>query len=67
MQGIQPRHLTNEELIRFAADEVALLGSMQVDMQKELLRRFTALKPKEKFPPEDDRINKDPRQQELFL
>jgi hypothetical protein len=60
MQGVQPRNLTNEELIRYSADELDLLGTMQVDMQKELLRRFTALHPKDEFPPKDE------RQQELF-
>lgn len=61
MQGIQPRNLSNEELIRFGADELQLLGSMQVDMQTELLRRFTALRPDDKFPPEPD-----PSQLDLF-
>ena len=61
MQGVQPRNLTNEELIRFSADELHLLGTIQVDMQKELLRRFTALHPDDKFPPEPD-----PSQLDLF-
>lgn len=60
MQGIQPRHLTNEELIRISAQELDSLGSMPPSFQQELLRRFTALHPKDEFPP------KDPRQQELF-
>lgn len=60
MQSIQPRNLTNDELIKICAEELDLMGVMPASFQQELLRRFTALKPEDTFPP------KDPRQLELF-
>jgi len=61
MQGIQPRNLTNTELIRTCAYYLdGYPNTMPVEYQQELLRRFTALHPEDKFPP------KDPAQLELF-
>jgi hypothetical protein len=61
MQSIQPRNLTNNELIRIAADELDTHDTLPKAWQTELLRRFTALAPLDEFPP------KDPAQKELFL
>jgi len=47
MQGIQPRTLTNRELINYCADAVDDLHGMPKEWQKELLRRFVALAPTE--------------------
>ena len=60
MQGIQPRNLTNAELISYGAMFIDSHQSMPVEWQRELLRRFKALHPEDKFPP------KDPAQLELF-
>jgi len=40
MSGIQPRTLTNDELVRFAEPYVYRPEGMPIDYQKELLRRF---------------------------
>jgi hypothetical protein len=60
MRPLQPRTLTNSELIRIAADELAVLENMPREWQLELLRRFTALAPSDEFP------LKDPQQLDLF-
>ena len=48
MSGIQPRTLTNDELIRFceqyidlASDNIPIPKGMPLEWQKELLKRFT--------------------------
>ena len=40
MQGIRPRTLTNDELIRFSETYVYRPEGMPIDYQKELLKRF---------------------------
>jgi len=40
MSGIQPRTLTNDELIRFSEIYVYRPEGMPIDYQKELLKRF---------------------------
>jgi hypothetical protein len=54
MQDIQPRNLTNSELINRCA---LILGteSLSLAFQHELLRRFTALAPSDEFPPRDEK------------
>jgi hypothetical protein len=60
MQDIQPRTLSNTELINMAAHQIAKVNGMPLDWQYELLRRFTALAPHDEFPPID------PAQLDLF-
>ena len=60
MQTLQPRTLSNSEFIRIAADELDAHDNMPRQWQVELLRRFMALAPSDKFP------LKDPRQLDLF-
>jgi len=60
MQTLQPRTLSNSELIRIAADELDSHNNMPREWQLELLRRFTALAPSDEYPP------KDPQQIDLF-
>jgi len=60
MQDIQPRNLTNAELIKYGAMLIDSHQNLPVDWQRELLRRFMALSPEDTFPP------KDPKQLELF-
>jgi hypothetical protein len=55
MQSIQPKNLSNTELIRIAADELDMYGTLPDTWQKELLRRFTALAPANEFPPIDEK------------
>lgn len=59
MQTLQPRTLSNSELIRRCAtildDE-----DLPAAYQQELLRRFAALAPLDEFPPRDE------KQLELF-
>ena len=50
MQGIQPRTLTNRELINYCADAVDDLHGMPKEWQKELLRRFVVLAPTDENP-----------------
>ena len=45
MSRIQPRVLSNSELIRYAALEMDAITGLPYDWQLELLRRFTALAP----------------------
>lgn len=61
MQGIEPRTLSNSELIRLAAMQLDAQDGLYLAWQRELLRRFTALAPLDAFPP------KDPAQKDLFL
>jgi hypothetical protein len=60
MQGIQPRTLTNRELINYCADAVDDPFGMPKEWQKELLRRFVATAPTDEHP------FIDPNQQNLF-
>jgi len=60
MQTLQPRPLTNSELIRIAADELDAHDNLPRQWQLELLRRFMALAPTDEFP------LKDPQQLDLF-
>jgi hypothetical protein len=60
MRPLQPRTLSNSELIRIAADELAVLDNMPREWQLELLRRFMALAPTDEYP------LKDPQQLDLF-
>jgi hypothetical protein len=54
MQDIQPRNLSNSELINRCA---LILGTegLSPAYQQELLRRFTALAPSDEFPPRDEK------------
>lgn len=54
MQTLQPRTLSNSELINRCA---LILGteSLSLPFQLELLRRFTALAPLDEFPPRDEK------------
>lgn len=61
MSGIQPRTLSNSELITYCSDKLNSPEGMPLAWQIELLRRFTALAPTNEFPPKDD------RQLDLFL
>ena len=60
MQTLQPRTLSNSELIRIAADELDAHDNLPRQWQLELLRRFMALTPTDEFP------LKDPQQLDLF-
>ena len=60
MKGIQPRTLTNRELINYCADAVDDLHGMPKEWQKELLRRFVVLSPT------DEQPFIDPQQLNLF-
>jgi hypothetical protein len=62
MQTLQPRTLTNTELIRIAADELGGHQSLPIPWQMELLRRFAAFSPSD----EPFHTQLDPRQGELF-
>ena len=59
MQTLQPRTLSNSELIVHCAN---ILDSEDLPLayQQELLRRFAALAPTDEFPP------RDPKQLDLF-
>ena len=59
MQTIQPRTLSNNELIRHCA-MILDTEDLPLAYQHELLRRFTALAPLDEFPPRDE------KQLELF-
>jgi len=61
MQDIQPRTLSNAELIRYATLDMDLNPEgMSLPFQVELLRRFNALAPLNEYPPID------PQQLDLF-
>ena len=61
MSGIQPRTLSNKELIRECSNRIDVKYGMPYLWQVELLRRFTALAPLDEFPPKDE------QQLDLFL
>lgn len=60
MQTLQPRTLSNSELIRIAADELDSHDNLPRQWQLELLRRFMALTPTDEYP------LKDSQQLDLF-
>ena len=60
MRTLQPRTLSNSELIRIAADELDSHDNLPRQWQLELLRRFITLTPTDEFP------LKDPQQLDLF-
>jgi len=60
MQVIQPRTLSNSELINRCAHMMDTVQELPTAYQIELLRRFTALAPLDEFP------FKDPKQLDLF-
>lgn len=47
MQGIQPRSLSNQELIKYAAMWLDKPEGMPIAWQKEVLRRLTVENPKD--------------------
>lgn len=55
MQGIQPRTLSNSELIRYAAMAIDTPQGLSRDWQVELLRRFTAVAHTNEYPVKDER------------
>ena len=55
MSGIQPRTLSNKELIRYCADLIGDEDGMPKHWQVELLRRFTALAPDHAYPVTDEK------------
>jgi len=59
MQNLQPKALSNSELIRYCA-QILEHEDLPAAYQQELLRRFTALAPLDEFPPID------PKQLDLF-
>jgi hypothetical protein len=59
MQNLQPKALSNSELIRYCA-QLLEREDLPSAFQHELLRRFTALAPFDEFPPID------PAQLDLF-
>jgi hypothetical protein len=61
MQVIQPRTLSNSELINHCASLMEQVNELPTAYQIELLRRFTALAPLDEFP------FVDPKQLDLFL
>ena len=61
MQDLQPRNLSNSELIRLSAIARDSKYGMSGVWQRELLRRFIALAPLDAFPA------KDPAQKDLFI
>lgn len=60
MQVLQPRTLSNNELVRICADLIHTDEGLPISCQKELLRRFNVLAPAHEYPPVD------PRQLDLF-
>ncbi len=54
MQTLQPRTLSNSELINRCAI-ILDTEDLPSAYQHELLRRFTALAPLDEFPPRDDK------------
>lgn len=61
MQDVQPRTLSNSELIRYATLDMDLHPEgMSLPFQVELLRRFNVLAPLNEYPPID------PQQLDLF-
>ena len=67
MSGIQPRTLSNRELIEHCAlyleladDNIPMPKGLPIAWQTELLRRFNVLSPLDEYPPAD------PAQLDLF-
>lgn len=54
MQTLQPRTLSNSELIHHCA-MILDNEDLPAAYQQELLRRFTALAPLDEFPPRDEK------------
>lgn len=50
MQGIQPRSLSNQELIKYAAMWLDKPEGMPIAWQKEVLRRLTVADPQDAYP-----------------
>ena len=61
MSGMNTRTLSNRELVRYASIDWNNEHGLPVEMQRELLRRFT------EFAPMDEHPVQDTRQQDLFL
>ena len=61
MSRVQPRTLSNAELIRLAANALELGDDLPIEWQKEVLRRFMAIAPYDEYP------LKDERQLDLFI
>lgn len=61
MSGMNLRTLSNRELVRYASMDWNPAEGLPVEMQRELLRRFTELAPMDEHPVHDS------RQQDLFL
>lgn len=55
MQTLQPRTLSNSELINRCAMILMDEEDLPSAYQHELLRRFTALAPLDEFPPRDEK------------
>lgn len=60
MSRVQPRTLSNSELIRLTANALELGNDLPIEWQMEVLRRFMALAPLDDYPA------KDTRQLDLF-
>jgi len=58
---VAPRNLSNRELVRYATIEWDSDKGLTINMQRELLRRFTELAPMDEHPVRDD------KQKDLFL
>jgi hypothetical protein len=61
MQAVQPRNLSNQELIKYCAVQIDFKQGLSLAWQTELLRRFMAVAPLDEFPV------KDPAQLDLFI
>ncbi len=61
MSGMNMRTLSNRELVRYASIDWSPEHGLPIEMQRELLRRFTELAPMNEHPVPDS------RQQDLFL
>lgn len=58
MQGIQPRSLSNEELIRHGKDLLHSPSGMPINYQEELLKRFTQADVQQAVPyPQDGQLD----------
>lgn len=54
MSSVQPRTLSNTEIIRLSAIELDMGHDLPVDWQRELLRRFVAIAPLNEHPLQDE-------------
>lgn len=61
MSGLNPRTLTNRELVRYASMDWDAEYGLPIEMQRELLRRFSEIAPMNEHPAQDS------RQLDLFL